>query len=86
MMSIKEFEMTVMGRMAPVAKWLSALIQLFSVEIEHVVTERDQKLAQLAKELGSRDIALNSRRHHVLTECNINLMSRLSESMLAVNS
>ena len=86
MKSIKGFEMAVMGRMAPVAKWLSALIQLFSVEIEHVVTERDQKLTQLAKEQGSRDIALNSKRHHVLTECNINLMSRLSECMLVVNS
>lgn len=84
--SLKGFEMSIKGRMAPVSKWVSALIQLFSAEIEALILERDQKIAQLAAEMGNRDLALNSRKHHVLTECRIDLMGRLSENLLAVNS
>ena len=72
--------------MAPVSKWVSALIQLFSAEIEALILERDQKIVQLAAEIGNRELVLNSRKHHVLTECKIDLMGRLSENLLAVNS
>ena len=84
--SLKGFEMTIKGRMAPVSRWISALIQLFGVEIENLVLERDQKLDQLTKKLGDRNLAINSRGHHVLTECKIDLMARLSECLLDVNS
>lgn len=84
--TIKEFEITVMGRMAPISKWITALIRLFLAEVENLVIERDQKIDRLIAELGSRENVLNSRKHHVLTECNINLLSRLSENMLSVNS
>lgn len=83
--SVKEFEMTVMGRMAPISRWISALLRLFYPEIEGLVLERDKKIHQLIKSMGSRDLALNSNSHHVLTECRIDLISRLSEKLLAVN-
>ena len=83
--SVKEFEMTVMGRMAPISRWISALLRLFYPEIEGLVLERDKKIHQLIKSMGSRDLALNSKSHHVLTECRIDLISRLSEKLLAVN-
>ena len=83
---IKEFELTTKGRMAPVSKWIGALIQLFAVEIEGLLIERDQKIAQLVIEQGTRDLVLNSKKHHVLTECKIHLMGRLSDNLLAVNS
>ncbi|QWE09352.1 DUF6969 family protein [Polynucleobacter ibericus] len=82
----KEFEMVVKGRMAPVSNWVSALIQLFSAEIEKLIVDRDQKIRLLDVEYGNREITLNSRKHHVLTECKIDLLSRLSENLLAVNS
>ncbi len=84
--SLKGFEMSIKGRMAPVSKWVGALIQLFSAEIEGLVLARDQKIVQLAVVMGNRDLVLNSRKHHVLTECKIDLMGRLSENLLAVNS
>ena len=83
--SLGEFQMVVKGRMAPVSKWVGALIQLFAVEIENLILERDQKIAQLAVEQGNRELALNSRKHHVLTECKIDLMARLSDNLLEVN-
>ena len=83
---IKEFELTTKGRMAPVSKWIGALIQLFTVEIEGLLFERDQKIAQLVTEQGTRELVLNSKKYHVLTECKIHLMGRLSDNLLAVNS
>jgi hypothetical protein len=72
--------------MALVSRWVSALITLFSVEIEGLILERDQKIAQLVAEMGSRELVMNSRKHHVLTECKIDLMGRLSDHLLVVNS
>lgn len=84
--SIKEFEMVIKGRMAPVSNWVGSLIQLFGAEIEKLILERDQKIASLEVEYGGREHVLNSREHHVLTECKIDLLGRLSENILAVNS
>lgn len=84
--SIQEFQMSVKGRMAPVSKWVQALIQLYAVEIEGLILGRDQKIAQLTSIEGSRESALNSKKHHVLTECKIDLMVRLSEYLSVVNS
>ena len=84
--SIRKFEMVKKGRMALVSRWLSALITLFSVEIEGLILERDQKIAQLVAEMGNRELVMNSRKHDVLTECKIDLMGRLSDHLLVVNS
>ena len=84
--SVREFEMLVKGRMSLVSKWIDAMIQLFAKEIEELILERDQKIAQLVAKHGNRELVLNSREHHVLTETKIDLMSRLSNYLLAVNS
>jgi hypothetical protein len=84
--SIRGFEMVKRGRMALVSKWVSALIKLFSVEIEGLILERDQQIAQLVAQMGSREAVLKSRKHHVLTECKIDLMERLSDHLLVVHS
>jgi len=84
--SIRGFEMAKKGRMALVSRWVSALITLFSVEIERLILERDKKIAQLVAEMGDRELVMNSKKHHVLTECKIDLMGRLSDHLLVVNS
>jgi hypothetical protein len=84
--SIQGFDMDIKGRMAPVGKWIGALMRLFFAEIEMLILERDQKITRLAAEKSNREFVLNARQHHVLTECNIDLMSRLSENLLVVNS
>ena len=86
MQSVRGFQMGITGRMAPVCKWIGALMQLFQSEIKELIKERDQEIALLATRLGDREDVLNSRRHHVLSECKIDLMGRLSENLLAVNS
>jgi len=84
--SVKNFEMTVMGRLAPISKWIGALMSLFYPEIEALLLERDKRILELMESTGSKDLALNSRSHHVLTECGIDLIARLSENLLVVNS
>ena len=82
---VKEFEMVVKGRMAPVSNWVGALIHLFSAEIEKLIVERDQKIALLVTECGNRELVLNSRKHHVLTECRIDLLKSISQHLSVVN-
>jgi len=84
--SIRGFEMVKKGRMALVSRWVSALIKLFSAEIERLILERDQMIAQLVAEMGNRELVMNSKKHHVLTECQIDLIQRLSDHLLVVNS
>ena len=83
--SIQGFEMVTKGRMALVTKWIGALIQLFAKEIEGLILERDQKIARLVAQQGNRELVLNSKEHHVLTECKIDLMERISDHLLVVN-
>lgn len=84
--SIQGFQMVTKGRMALVTKWIGALIQLFAKEIEGLILERDQKIARLVAQQGNRELVLNSKEHHVLTECKIDLMERISDHLLVVNS
>lgn len=84
--SIQGFQMVTKGRMALVTKWIGALIQLFTKEIEGLILERDQKIARLVAQQGNRELVLNSKEHHVLTECKIDLMERISDHLLVVNS
>lgn len=84
--SIQGFQMVTKGHMALVTKWIGALIQLFATEIEGLILERDQKLAKLVAQQGNRELVLNSKEHHVLTECKIDLMERISDRLLVINS
>lgn len=80
------FQMDIKGRMAPVSKWIGALMQLFQSEIEGLLVKRDREIDRLVAKQGCRERILNAREHHVFSECKIDLMGRLSENLLAVNS
>ena len=69
-----------------VCKWIGALMQLFQPEIEALLFERDRQIARLTSKQGSREYVLNSRKYHVLSECKIDLIERLSENLLSLNS
>lgn len=75
---LKKFNMNIKGRMAPISQWLSALIKLFLPEIKRLLIEREHKILELAAKLGNRELALHSKKHHVLTQCKIELICRLS--------
>ena len=80
---LKNFDISAKGRMGPLSRWVSAFTKLFYLQMEALLLERDCKLNQMELSLGSRRVALSSKKYHVLSECKIDLMVRLTEYLLA---
>lgn len=83
--ALKIFAVAAKGRIAPVSKWLKLFIQLFYMDMEALIIERDLRIAALSKKMGDLDKVLKSKEHHVLTECKIDLLKRLSQHLSVVN-
>lgn len=79
--AVGKFDMTAKGRLAPLARWLTAFTKLFYAEIANLLEARDRKIAELAPTTGSRAALFENHQYQVLTECEINLMNRLSEHL-----
>jgi hypothetical protein len=77
---VRHFDLHAKGRVAPIARWLSAFMQLFEQDIEQIVLARDLRVAQLSEkdELVS---VLESRQHHILTQCSIDMLGLLDRHM-----
>ena len=85
LVELQAFDMAIKGRMSPMARWISALTKLFYIDMEALVLQRDRMIHHLESDLGSLELALNQRSHHVLTEGRIDLMEHLSQHLLLVN-
>jgi len=85
LVELQAFEMAIKGRMGPMARWISSLTKLFYIDMEALVLQRDQVIHRLESDLGSLELALKEKSHHVLTERKIDLMERLSQHLLLVN-
>ena len=83
--ALKDFDVAIKGRMSPLARWITALTKLFYVEMEQLIVGRDIKLAKIESELGSLEVAFGAQQFHVLTECKIDLMDRLSQHLTLVH-
>lgn len=82
---LRYFDMATKGRMGPIARWISACTKLFFVEMQTLIVDRDRKINQLEIELGDLKTALDSKKHHVLTESRIDLLGQLSQHLLLAN-
>lgn len=82
---LRDFDMAIKGRMGPIARWISAFTKLYFVEMEFLISGRDQKIAELEITLGDLKTVLDSRNYHVLTESKIDLFDRLSQHLLLSN-
>ena len=76
--ALPRFEVRTHGRLAPVADWLSAMVQLFAPQIATLVRRRDAVMARHITRLG-REAALEDRRIDVVTECRVSLPQRLRQ-------
>lgn len=85
MRDVRDFQVQAKGRMAPIARWLSAFIKLFEEEIEQIVLARDLKLASLSEKRALKEV-LEMKEHHILTQCNIDLMGQLEKCMAVANA
>lgn len=82
---LKDFDMAVKGRMAPLSRWVSAFTKLFYLDMEKLIIERDEVMKTLATQLGAHEAAFCAKDHNVLTEKKIDLLSRLSEHLSIVH-
>lgn len=71
------FEVHAAGRMAPVARWLTAMAGLFGDQIAQLLYERDARLTQLANGRPLSEV-WQDRAHDVLASCPANLPDQLA--------
>lgn len=64
------------GRLAPVARWVTAMVHLHRAELERLCSERDAALQRLAGPHQAEHV-LEDRQHDVLAEVPVDLASRL---------
>ncbi len=78
MAGLMDFEVRTSGRMAPVARWLTAMVGLFSDQIAQLLYARDARLAELAAERPMSDV-WRDRDHDVLASCSASLPDQLGK-------
>jgi hypothetical protein len=83
--ALRGFDVVTKGRAGPIARWVSAFTKLFYLEMEKLIHQRDERINQLKVKVGNLPSVLQSKKHHVITECKIDLLNRLSEHLLVVN-
>lgn len=80
--ALQNFEVRAHGRMAPVARWLTAMVVLFRSELVQLLQSRDERLACLAGK-GSLEQMWADREHDVLAVRPGDLPARLASLGLA---
>jgi hypothetical protein len=74
--ALRRFRPVARGRLAPVARWLAALVQVYEADLGLLLQARDQALARLGQERGRFEV-WEDRRLDVLAEWPIALAERL---------
>ena len=77
-MAARHFSVSTRGRIAPIARWVTALIRLYAMEIAELAHQRDQELARLARSGLSKKEILQDRRVRVLSQRRIHLLDQLN--------
>lgn len=72
------FACNVSGRVAPVARWITAMVHLYAPQIEALHQSRDRWFAGQMQKIGDRHKVLQSRRHQVVAQKRIDLPARLA--------
>jgi hypothetical protein len=79
--AMQNFDISVKGPLGPLGRWVSALTKLFYVEIRALIVARDKKITALASKDDDKNLILENRNYHVLTELKIDFMDRLAEHL-----
>ena len=81
---LDNFQMKVKGPMSPLARWINGLMFIFQSEILAVLKARDQKINKMIFKNKTRVEVLGDRRHHVLSEVEINFLRKM-ESLVKLD-
>ena len=76
--ALARFAVQTRGRMAPVARWLTALVHLYTPQLVRLVRRRDAVMARRSARQGWEALC-EDRRLDVVTECRISLTQRIQQ-------
>ena len=65
------------GRLAPVARWLEAMVRLYREELLALLHERDAVVARAGSMRRSREVLFNNRQLHILSSLPISLQGKV---------
>lgn len=74
---LAEFRLEARGRLAPLARWLQALVRLYEPQLTTLLQRRDAMLARAARRQGW-EAAFEDRRLDVLSQATIDLPARVA--------
>ena len=74
---IRGFSVQTHGRLAPVARWLSAMVRLYRDELQALLHERDATVAREAPTARARQLLFNNRQLHILCSQPVSLQSKV---------
>jgi hypothetical protein len=66
------------GRLAPVARWITAMVHVYAPQIEALHQQRDRWFAEQMQTIGDRHKVLQSRRHQVVAQQRVYLPRQLA--------
>ncbi|MDE2416486.1 MAG: hypothetical protein KGN32_01650 [Burkholderiales bacterium] len=76
--ALARFEVKTLGRMAPVARWATAMVQLYLPQIVQLVRRRDAVMAQRSTQTDWETL-WEDRRLDVVTQSQISLVQRIQQ-------
>lgn len=76
--AIAGFQLTCKGRLAPVARWISALLNLYEPQIKKLVKRRDAVMRRRSQKSGW-DALCEDRKLDVVTQCKLNLPEKVQQ-------
>ena len=75
---LQHFQVATRGRMAPVARWVTAMVQLYLADIVGLVKQRDAEMARRCPP-GQWDVLCEDRRLDVVTQSPISLDKKIQQ-------
>jgi len=76
--ALAQFEVRTLGRMAPVARWATAMVHLYREQIVQLVYRRDAVMSRRSATVGW-DVLCEDRRLDVVTQREISLVQRIQQ-------
>ena len=75
---LQDFRVQTRGRLAPVARWLTAMVALYRDELLALLLQRDAQVARAARSGRERQAFFNNRQVHILCSQPISLQGKVS--------
>lgn len=75
--AVHGFSLQTHGRLAPVARWLDAMVSLYRDELLAMLKERDAMVSRAGRSTSLRNAFLNNREVHILCSRSISLQGKV---------